>query len=74
MNVFMCVCACVYQGFPGDTVVKNLPPMQERRVWSLDKEDALEEEATTYSSILGWRTPRIEELGGQQLCYRARHS
>ena len=55
-------------------MVKNLPPMQERRVWSLDKEDALEEEATTYSSILGWRTPRIEELGGQQFCYRARHS
>ena len=43
-------------------MVKNLPPMQERWVWSLDKEDALEEERTTYSSILGWRTPQIEEL------------
>ena len=31
-------------GFPGDSVVNNLPAMQETWVWSLDREDALEKE------------------------------
>ena len=30
-------------GFPGDSVVKNLPAMQETRVRSLGQEDPLEE-------------------------------
>ena len=33
--------------------VKNLPAMQETQVRSLGREDALEKEITTHSSILG---------------------
>ena len=42
-------------GFPGGSVVKNLPVMQEiqeTQVQPLDWEDPLEEEMATYSSIL----------------------
>ena len=46
-------------------VVKNPPTyMQETGVVSLVWEDRLEEEMTTHSSILAWRTPWIEEPGG----------
>ena len=39
-------------GFPGSSVVKNLPAMQEIRVWALAWEDPLEEGMATHSSIL----------------------
>ena len=41
-------------------VVKNPLPMQEieeMRVQSLGREDLLEEEMATHSSILAWRSP-----------------
>ena len=38
--------------------------MQEARVWSLGREDPLEEKMATLSSILAWRTPWTEEPGG----------
>ena len=47
-------------------VVKNLPAMQEMQVLSLGQEDPLEEEMATHSSILAWRIPWREELGGPQ--------
>ena len=56
-------------GFPGGTVVKNLPAMQEtQETWvrTLVWEDPLEEEMATHSSILAWRIPWIEESGGLQ--------
>ena len=34
-------------GFPGSSVVKNLPAKQEKRVWSLGQEDPLEKEMVT---------------------------
>ena len=40
--------------------------MQETRVWSLGREDPLEEEMATYSSILSWKVPWTEEPGGLQ--------
>ena len=40
--------------------------MQETQVWSLGKEDPLEEEMETHASILAWRTPGTEEPGGLQ--------
>ena len=43
-------------------MVKNLPAMQETRVWSLGQEDPLEKEMATHSSILAWRTLWTEEL------------
>ena len=39
---------------------------QEMRVRSLGWEDPLEEEMTTYSSILAWKTPWTEEPGELQ--------
>ena len=35
-------------------MVKNLPAMQETQVQSLDREDPLEKEMATHSSILAW--------------------
>ena len=35
--------------------------MQETHVWSLGREDPLEEETATPSSILAWRIPWTEE-------------
>ena len=45
-------------------VVKNLPAMLETLAWSLGEEDLLEKGMATHSSILAWRIPWIEELGG----------
>ena len=36
-------------------IVKNLPAVQETRVWSLGQEEFLEKEMATHSSILAWR-------------------
>ena len=44
--------------------VKNLPAMQETQVPSLGREDPLEKGMATHSSILAWRIPWTEELGG----------
>ena len=38
--------------FPVAQMVKNLPAMQETRVWSLGQEDPLEKGMATHSSIL----------------------
>ena len=50
-------------GFPGGSVVKNLPAKQETQVQSLDQKDPLEKEMATYSSILTWEIPWSEEPG-----------
>ena len=47
-------------------MVKNLPALQETQVQSLGKEDPLEKEIATYSSIVAWRIPWTEEPGGLQ--------
>ena len=47
----------VFWSFPGGSVVKNLPAMQEMQVQSLGQEDPLEEGMATHSSILAWRIP-----------------
>ena len=44
-------------------MVKNLPAMQEARVQSLGQEGPLEKGTATYSSILAWRIPWMEEPG-----------
>ena len=53
-------------GFPGGSVVKNLPAMQEPWVLSLDREDFLEEGMAAHSSILVWRLPGTEKPSGLQ--------
>ena len=50
-------------------MVKNLPAMQEpKEMWvqSLGREDPLEKETATHSSILAWRIPWAEEPGRPQ--------
>ena len=42
-------------------MVKNLPAKQETQVQYLDREDPLEKEMATHSSILAWKTPWTEE-------------
>ena len=51
------------EGFPGGSVVKNLPAMQEIQVLPLGKEDLLDEEMATHSSILARIVPWTEEPG-----------
>ena len=53
-------------GFPGGSMVKNLPPMQETWVRSLGQEDPLEKEMATHSSILAWEIPWTEDPGRLQ--------
>ena len=47
-------------------LVKNLPAMQETWVRSLGREDPLEKEMETHTSILAWRIPWTEEPGRLQ--------
>ena len=51
-------------GFPGGSVVNNLPVKQEMRVQSLGQDDLLETKMATYSSILAWEIPWTEEPSG----------
>ena len=44
--------------------LKRLPAMWETWVRSLGRGDPLEKEMATHSSILAWRIPWTEELGG----------
>ena len=53
-------------GFPGGLVVKNSPAMQGMQVRSLGREDFLEKEVATCSSILARKIPRTKEPGGLQ--------
>ena len=56
-------------GFPGNTVVRNPPSMQElqeKQVQSLVWKDSLEEGMAAHSSIIAWRIPWTEEPGGLQ--------
>ena len=48
-------------GFPGGSLVKNLPAMRETWARSLGQKGPLEEEMATYSSTLAWRIPWTEE-------------
>ena len=49
---------------PVAQTVKNPPAVQETQVQSLGREDLLEEEMATHSTILAWRIPWTEEPGG----------
>ena len=54
-------------GFPSGSEVKNPPAMQEpQETWvqSLSREEPLEKEMASPSSILAWRLPWTEEPSG----------
>ena len=44
--------------------LKRLPGLRETRVRSLGREDPLEKEMATHSSVLAWRIPGMGEPGG----------
>ena len=56
----------VLGGVPWWLSVRNTPAVQETWVRSLGREDPLEEDTATHSSILAWRIPWREEPGGLQ--------
>ena len=51
---------------PVAQMVKNLPANEETQVQSLGREDLLEKEMVTHSSILAWEIPWTEEPGRLQ--------
>ena len=55
-----------FKGFPGGSEVKASACNAETWVKSLGQKDPLEKEMATHSSILAWRIPWMEELGGLQ--------
>ena len=57
---------CTTRVFPGNSVVKNLPAVQKTQVWSLGREDPLEKEMATHSSIVAWKISRTEGPSGLQ--------
>ena len=59
MNVFK-------KGFPGGSVVKSPPAVQEMQLPFLGWEGPLEKEMAAHSSILVWKIPWTAEPGGVQ--------
>ena len=55
-----------YMGFPGGSVVKNLPAMAGDVGLIPGSEDPLEKEMGTHSSILAWEIPGTGDPGGLQ--------
>ena len=47
-------------------MVKSLPAMREIWLQSKGREDPLEKEIATHSSVLAWKIPWMEESGGLQ--------
>ena len=47
-------------------MVKRLPAMRETGVQSLGREDPLEKDMATHSSIHAWKIPWMEKPGGLQ--------
>ena len=51
-------------------MVKHLPTMRETQVQSLGREDLLEKDMATHSSILAWKIPwteRLQSMGHKEL-------
>ena len=59
-NSCLHICSWPSRGFPGGSVVKNLPAIQE--TWF---GRSLAEEMATHSSNLAWENPRDREPSGQ---------
>ena len=62
--------------FPSGSESKESAAMQETWVRFLGGKDPLEKEMATYSSIVAWKIPWTEELGGLQYMglQRVRHN
>ena len=67
VHVYVSIYIYVYEGFPGGSVGKNSPAVQETqemRVQSLGQEDPLEEGTAAYSSILAGESHGQRSLEG----------
>ena len=64
--IHVCLLLPSLLGFPGAQTVNRLPKMQEIRVRSLGREDPLEKEMATHSTILAWEIARTKETGRLQ--------
>ena len=74
MTTGLCGIYAYEWGFPGGSVVKNLPAKEDTWVWSLDQEDHLEKKMATQSSLLAWEISWTKEPGrlqsiGLQKCW-----
>ena len=63
---YCCPVKCIQWGFPGGSVVKNIPSKQEKQVQSLGLGRPLRKEMATHSSIHAWEIPWKEEQGRLQ--------
>ena len=60
------VCSLFCQASLVAQTVKSLPAMQETQIWSVGREDPLQKEMATRSSILARKIPWTEKPGGLQ--------
>ena len=54
LSLLFSITMSIIMGFPGGSVVKNLPAKQETQVQSWGREDPLEKVVETCFSILAW--------------------
>ena len=66
MSAFLFNLHVEYRAFLVAQLVKKLPVVQEMWVQSLGQKDPLEKEMVIHSTILAWKIPWTEELGGLQ--------
>ena len=59
-------CHLYFLGFPGGSVIKNLPANAGDMGRSLGREDPLEKEMAAHFSTLSWEIPCTEDSGGLQ--------
>ena len=62
LHIFCLFLSMCNSCFPGGSD-SSLSTMREPWVWSLGRDDSLEKEMATHSSILAWRIPWTEEFG-----------
>ena len=55
---------CTFMGFPGGSMIQSLPASTRDRAQSLGREDPLEMEMATHSSIPAWEIPWMRSLMG----------
>ena len=72
LNIYLINTYSVPRTFSGGSVVKDLAAMQEMQALSLGREDTLQKEMETHSSILAWEIPmdrggcRLLSMGSQK--------
>ena len=63
LYIYTCTYLCIRASLVAQ-IVRSLPAVRETWVWFLGREDLLEKEMATHSSILAWKIPWTEEPGG----------